>query len=206
MAKQKSSSQLAAFLVANKKAVAIVVVAIVAAFVVAHVASGKAASWRQTAAVDQAQASQDEMAYQIGESARLHAKDLYRQVHAAQAAIPVGEDQPSLVSSLGGLASSCGAQWSASSWSAAPGAGLGGPGPASGTSANSTGSAPAAISAWTVQVSFSGPAAALQCTVKGLPDMARAVGVTDVDLSYEPGGQVQADVSLNVYGRSSSAW
>ena len=209
--KKQSSTSAAAFLVANKKAVAIIVVVLVVAFVVAHIASGKAASWRQTASSDQAQASQDELAYQMGEAARLHARALYRQVHAADVAVPVGEDQPSLVSSLGGLASSCGAQWSASSWSAAPGAGLSATG-ASGAGATSTGAAStgtggsSAVSAWTVQVSFAGPTGALQCTLRGLPDMARAVEVTDVDLSYEPGGQVQANVSLNVYGRSSTQW
>ena len=217
MAKGKpSSSKATAFLAANKKAVAIVVVVLVVAFVVAHIASGKAASWRQTASSDQAQASQDELAYQMGEAARLHAKALYRQVHAADVAVPVGEDQPSLVSPLGGLASSCGAQWSASSWSAAPGAGLSATG-TSGAGAASTGAAStgaggtgaggsAAVSAWTVQVSFAGPTGALQCTLQGLPDMARAAEVTDVDLSYEPGGQVQANVSLNVYGRSGQQW
>jgi hypothetical protein len=193
MAKGKGSpSPVTAFLAANKKAVALSVVVLVAALLVAHIAAGKAGSWRRTTSADQAQASQDELAYQIGEAARLHAGALYRQVHAADAAIPVGEDQPSLVASLGGLASSCGAQWSASSWSAAPGA--------------STGGSSAVASAWTVQVSFAGPTGALQCTLRGLPEMARAVEVTDVDLSYEPGNQVQANVSLNVYGRSGERW
>jgi len=193
MAKGKGSpSPVTAFLAANKKAVALGVVVLVAALLVAHVTAGKASSWRQTASSDQAQASQDELAYQIGETVRLHAGAMYHQLNAADAAIPVGEDQPSLVASLGGLASYCGAQWSASSWSAVPGAGPGG--------------SSAAVSAWTVQVSFAGTTGALQCTLQGLPEITRAVGVTDVDLSYEPGNQVQANVSLNVYGRSSEQW
>lgn len=188
--KKQSSTSVTVFLATHKKAAASVVLVLVVALVVAHIASGKAASWRRTASSDQAQASQDEMSYQMGEAARLQAKTLYRQIHAANAAIPVGEDQPSLVASLGGLASSCGAQWSASSWSATPGT-FG-----SGTTNSST------VSTWNVQVSFAGPTGALQCTLQGLPDMTRAAEVTDVDLSYEPGGQVQASVSLNVYGRS----
>jgi hypothetical protein len=193
-----SSGKALAFLVAHKKTAAIVVVVLVAAFVVSHIASGKASAWRQETSSDQAQASQDELAYQIGEAARLHAGALRHELATADVAVPVGEDQPSLVASLGGLASNCGVAWSASSWSAVPGTGAPGAG-ASGTGGGS-------LTAWTVQVSFAGPVGAMQCTLQGLPHMARAVGVTDVDLSYEGGNQVQANVSLNVYGRSSARW
>lgn len=179
---QSSKGTLTGFLSTSRKAVALVVVVLIVAIVVAHVASGKAGAWRRAAASDQSQAAQDQLAYQVGESARLHAASLRRSIAAAAAAIPAGEDQQSLVASLSGLASGCGASWSSSSWSAAPGTALAG------------------ATAWTVQVSFSGTDGAVLCTVRGLPTMARAVGVTDIDLTYEPGNQIQANASLDVYG------
>ena len=185
--KEAQQSKFSALLAEHKRGAAITVVVVLAAVVLSHVALGKAGTWKKQAASDSQQATSDQLAYQVGEAARLHAASFRHDIAAATVAVPVGEDQPSLVSSLGGLASSCGASWSSSSWSAAP----------SGAT-----SGPSAANAWSVQVALAGPSAAVQCVLQGLPAMKRAVEVTDVGLSYESGGQVQADVSLNVYGRN----
>jgi hypothetical protein len=182
-----SGNQLIGYLSSHKRGVALAAVVIVAALIVSHVASGKAGAWRRAASADQALASQDQLSYQMGEAARLHAASLRSELATASVAAPPGEDQPSFVASLSTLASGCGVTWSASSWSAAPGTGAG------------AGTGGASLTAWTVQVSLAGTVSAVQCALGGLPKMPRAVGITSVDLSYEAGSQVQADLSLNVY-------
>lgn len=164
-----------------------VLAALLVAFIISRVAAGEASTWRRNAASDQAQASKDQLDYRIGERARLDAVKLERQVQAMQDAVPPGEDQPSFVLSLSNLATSCSATWSSSSWSVSP------------TNAGPVGSIP-----WSVQVNLAGTNRAVLCMLRGMPGMPRAVEVTDVSLSYEPGGFVQAAVSLDAFSQASS--
>lgn len=187
-AKKQAGNDVGAFVMAHKKAIAGVVLVLVVSAVAAHVTSGKAGAWRRQAATDQSQAATDDVAYKIGKSIERRAPQLRKEIAKAGTAVPVGEDQPSFSASLSALASKCAVTWSGSSWAVAPGAGSAG------------------TTTWTVQVSLAGTASNVSCALNGLPVMPRAVDVTSVDLSYEAGNQVQANLSLEVYGRSSSSW
>jgi len=176
------------FLAQHAKAILAIGLVLIVSFGLSRFAAAKASSWHHAATVDQQQAQQDMITYQEGEQARLHAKKLRREIKAFEQAVPDGEDQPSLVASVSHLANKCQASWASSSWSSAPGTqGIAG------------------ANAWTVNLDLSGTVQAIQCMLFGLPYMPRIVNVTSVDLSYQTGGIVQANLTINVFGRTSSS-
>jgi len=159
---------------------------LVTAALVAHFSADKATTWRRAAQADQASAAIADAQWRLGLQVREHARHWRAMDASAEAALPVNEDQAAFVGDVEATSARCSTSWSSTSWSAAP--------------ISTSGE-----QAWTVAVAVTGRVSNVMCTVTGLGHMARAVEVTNVSLAYEPGGLVQAQVSLDVYSLASAS-